>query len=170
MPFVGEVRIFGGNFAPTGWAFCDGQLLSIVSNTALFSLLGTRFGGNGTTTFGLPDLRGRTPIGSGQGPGLTTRIAGQAMGSESHTLTTPETPAHTHALRAASSNGTTDRPAGQVMARSAAGIPHYGPTADVNLAAAAVGTSGGGQPHNNMQPYLTLNYIIALQGIYPPRP
>lgn len=170
MPFVGEVRIFGGNFAPTGWFFCDGQLLPIASYTALFSLLGTNFGGNGTTTFGLPDLRGRTPIGPGQGPGLTSRVVGQALGVESHALTTAETPAHTHALRAASSNGTSDRPAGNVMARSAAAIPHYGATADTDLAPAAVGASGGSQPHNNMQPYQTLTYIIAHQGVYPPRP
>ena len=170
MPFVAEVRIFCGNFAPVGWAFCDGQILSISSNTALFSLLGTRFGGNGVSTFALPDLRGRTPIGPGQGPGLSSRIAGQAIGSESHTLTTAETPAHTHSLRAGSSNGTSDRPAGNVLSRSAAGIPHYGTTADTDLAAAAVGTNVGGQPHNNMQPYLACTYIIALQGVYPSRP
>ena len=170
MPFLGEVRIFAGNFAPSGWAFCDGQLLPISQNTALFSLLGTRFGGNGTSTFALPDLRGRTPIGPGQGPGLSLRTAGQPLGSESHTLSTAEIPAHTHSLRGASSNGTSDRPAGQVMARSAAGIPHYAATADADLAAAAVGTSGNGQPHNNMQPYLTCTYIIALQGVYPSRP
>jgi len=170
MPFVGEVRIFAGNFPPQGWAFCDGQLLPISQNTALFSLLYTRFGGDGVSTFALPDLRGRTPIGPGQGPGLTPRSIGAMVGSEAHALTLQEMPAHTHTVQAGSPNGTSDQPAGRLQARTAAAIPHYGTTADADLGAEAVAPSGSSQPHNNMQPYLTLSYIIALQGVYPQHP
>ena len=169
-PFVGEIRIFAGNFPPTGWAFCNGQLLPIASNTALFSLLGTAFGGNGVNTFALPNLQGRVPLGSGQGPGLTDRARGNVLGEESHALIGPEMPAHTHSLGASAANGTSDAVAGNVMARSPAAIPQYHVTADATLHSATVGTSGGGQPHNNMQPYLTLNFCIALQGIFPQRP
>ena len=138
MPFVGEVRIFAGNFPPQGWAFCDGQLLPISQNVTLFSILLNRFGGDGQSTFALPDLRGRTPLGPGQGPGLTARGIGAMVGAETHTLTAQEMPAHGHALRAGSANGTSDQPSGRLPARTAATIPHYGPTADADLAAEAV--------------------------------
>ncbi len=168
-PFVGEVQIFAGNYAPTGWAMCNGQLLPISQNTALFSLLGTYYGGNGTSTFALPDLRGRVPIQPGQGPGLSDRNIGEVGGTESITLTAAQIPSHTHAIGASAANGSADSPAGRVLARATGAIPQYGATPNVDLAATAVGSTGGGQPHNNLQPYLTLNYIIALQGIYPSR-
>lgn len=166
-PFVGEIRIFGGDFAPVGWAFCNGQLLSIASNTALFALLGTAFGGNGVSTFALPDLRGRAPLASGQGLGLTDRARGNVLGFETHALSGPEMPAHTHSLGASSANGTNDTVAGNVMARSPSAITQFHVTADTTLHSATVGTSGGGQPHNNMQPYQAMNFIIALQGVFP---
>jgi microcystin-dependent protein len=168
-PFVGEIQMFGGNFAPVGWALCNGQLLSIASNTALFSLLGTTYGGNGTTTFGLPDLRGRVPISFGQGPGLSLRDLGESGGVEAVTLLTTEMPVHTHSLGASPSNGTTSAAAGRVDARSPAAIPQYAAASDSNLGAAAVGSAGGSQPHNNLQPYLAVTFIIATQGIYPAR-
>ena len=168
-PFVGEVRIFAGNFAPTGWAFCSGQLLSIAQNTALFSILGTAYGGDGRSTFGLPDLRGRVPMQPGQGPGLSPRARGDAPGTEAHTLILPELPAHSHSLSANSGNGNDDAPFGRVMARSPAGIPQYVASNNTAMAVDAVSVTGDSQPHNNMQPYLTLNFIIALQGIYPSR-
>ena len=167
LPFLGEIRVFGGDFAPQGWAFCDGQLLSIAQNTALFSLLGTAFGGNGVSTFALPDLRGRVPLASGQGLGLTDRARGNVLGFETHTLIGPEMPAHTHSLGASAANGNNDAAAGNVMARSPAAIPQFHVTADTTLHSATVGKSGGSQPHNNMQHYLALNFIIALQGVYP---
>lgn len=170
MAFVGEVRIFAGTFAPNGWAFCNGQLLPISQNTALFSLLGTFYGGDGQSTFALPDLRGRVPIHPEQGPGLTNRLLGETGGSETHVLATAEMPAHTHTVAASSANGAADSPAGRVMARSPAAIPQYAASPDADLSGMAVSNSGGDQPHNNMQPYLTVTYIIALQGIFPPRP
>lgn len=168
-PFVGEIRIFAGNFAPTGWAFCNGQLLPISQNTALFSILGTTYGGDGRSTFALPDLQGRVPMQPGQGLGLTPRLLGEKLGSETHTLTVPEVPAHTHALSANSGNGNDDAPGGRVMARSPAGIPQFAAAPDAVMSAGAVAAAGGGQPHNNMQPYLALNFIICLSGIFPPR-
>jgi microcystin-dependent protein len=168
-PFVGEIRIWAGNFAPTGWALCNGQLLPISQNTALFSILGTAYGGNGLSTFALPNLQGRVPLHPGQGLGLTPRLRGEALGSEGHTLTVPELPAHTHSLSANSANGNDDAPAGRVMARSPAGIPQFAAAANAAMASDAISAAGGSQPHNNMQPYLTLNFIIALQGIYPSR-
>ena len=168
-PFVGEIRIFAGSFAPTGWALCDGQLMPIAQNTALFMLLGNAYGGNGQNTFALPDLRGRVPVQSGQGPGLTPRLRGEAPGAETHTLSVAEIPAHAHPLGASAANGNSDAPAGGVMARSPAAVPQYAANADATLAASAVSPTGGSQPHNNMQPYLTLNFIIALQGIFPSR-
>jgi microcystin-dependent protein len=169
MAFVGEVRVFAGNFPPSGWAFCNGQLLPISQNTALFSLLGTYYGGDGLSTFALPDLRGRVPIHPGQGPGLTHRTLGETGGTETHVLTMAEMPAHTHTVAASSANGAADSPAGRVMARSPAAVPQYAATANADLSGMAVAPSGGSQPHNNMQPYLAVTYIIALQGIFPPR-
>jgi microcystin-dependent protein len=162
-PFLGEIRLVGSNFAPRGWAFCQGQVLSIAQNNALFALLGTTYGGNGTTTFGLPDLRGRVPVGFGQGPGLSNYAQGQAFGVEAVTLTSTQMPAHTHAVRASTGRATTNRPTG---AYQAAGNS-YALTQDV--AAAPTDQTGGGQAHENHQPSLALNFIIALQGIFPSR-
>ena len=166
-PFLGEIMIFGGNFPPRGWATCDGQLLPIAQNQALFSLLGTTYGGNGVTTFALPDLRGRVPIHYGQGPGLAPHTLGERGGEESHTLTAAEMPAHTHVGRGSSAVGTSAVPGGNVVARNAAQIPQYSASADTSLAPGAIGSAGGGIPHNNMQPYLAVQYVIALVGFYP---
>src|SRR5690242_5317256 len=163
-PFLGEIRIFAGNFAPRGWALCNGQLLAISQNTALFSLLGTTYGGNGQTTFALPDLRGRVPIGTGQGRGLTARNLGEVAGTETLTLDATQMPAHTHAAGASAGNGAADSPTGRVLARMPGAIPQYGAASNADMAAAAAANSGGNQPHNNMQPFLTVTYIIALQG------
>lgn len=166
-PYLGEIMLFAGDFAPRGWALCNGQLLSINQNQALFSLLLTRYGGNGQTTFALPDLRSRAPIHAGQGPGLTDRVLGEQDGVEAHALSIAEMPAHSHAAFAHSENGTSASPAGRFPARDPSAVPHYGPGADTALAPGAIGVAGGDQPHNNMQPYLVVNYCIALQGIFP---
>jgi len=168
-PFLGEVRMFAGNFAPRGWAFCEGQLLSINQNSDLFSLLGTTFGGDGQTTFALPDLRGRVPLHPGTGPGLSPHQLGQKGGTEMTSLTAAQMPSHSHAVKASDANGSAVSPAGLVPARNAAGVPVYGPPTLEHLAGNAIEPAGGGQPHDNMQPYLGLNYIIALQGLYPSR-
>ncbi len=169
-PFIGEIRMFAGTFAPTGWAFCNGQLLPINQNTALFSLLGTTYGGDGRTTFALPDLRGRGPIHAGQGPGLSNRQLGESGGEERHTLIASEMPAHTHPLYADSSVGSFTDPSGRLPSRNAAGIPQYGSQANAIFSPQTVGPIGSSQGHNTMSPYLVVNYIIALQGIYPSRP
>jgi microcystin-dependent protein len=169
-PFVGEVRVWAGSYAPTGWAFCNGQILPISQNTALFMLLGNRYGGNGISTFALPNLQCRIPIHPGQGPGLTNRALAESAGAETHLLATSQIPAHGHTIGASSANGTSDQPAGHVMARNPSAIPEYSATADIDLAAGAIGSSGGGQAHNNMAPYLGLTFIIALQGAFPPHP
>jgi microcystin-dependent protein len=170
-PFVAEIRIFAGNFAPGGWAFCNGQLLPISQNTALFSLLGTYYGGNGQSTFGLPNLQGSAPIGEGQGPGLTPRSLGEIGGAPTVTLMGSQIPAHTHAPNAVTGGGNTTSPASAVWASQAGRTPPpaYASAANVQLGAGAIGPAGNGQPHNNMPPFLTLNFIIALQGVYPPR-
>ncbi len=162
-PFLGEIRIFSFNFPPKGWAQCNGQLLPISQNPALFSLLGTTYGGNGQTTFGLPNQQGRTPVHTGNGIQL-----GQAAGEQAHTLTLGELPAHTHAVSVLGVAATASNPSGtRVLARSA-GAAAYGAAANlVAMAANALGSSGGSQAHVNMQPYLTLNFCIALQGIFP---
>jgi microcystin-dependent protein len=164
-PFLGEIRMFGGNFAPQGWATCDGQILSIAQNTALFSLLGTTYGGNGQTTFALPDLRGRLPVHIGGG--LTM---GQAGGSETVILTTTNLPAHTHATNAASA-ATTLSPAGQYWAADPGeNVAPYAAAPDGRvMSGTAIGAQGGSQPHENMQPFLAVTFIIALEGIYPSR-
>jgi len=162
-PFLGEIRCFAFNFAPLGWAMCNGDTMSIAQNTALFSLLGTTYGGNGQSTFALPDLRGRVGMHLGQGPGLTNRNEGESAGEEIHTLLTTEIPAHTHGIAAAAAQ-TTNRPAGAVAARG--GV--YASAGD-GTQMQPTGQSGGSQPHNNLQPYLVLNYCIALQGIFPSR-
>jgi microcystin-dependent protein len=168
-PFLGQLVLVPYNFAPKGWALCNGQLLSISQNTALFALLGTTYGGDGMTTFALPDLRGRVPVSSGQGPGLSNYDLGEQGGSETHTLTINELPAHTHALKADTSVGTTEKPGGSLLARNAAGIPQFGISPTTQLSALGVQPTGGGAPHDIRQPYVTLNWIIALQGIFPPR-
>jgi len=166
-PFLCELMIFAGNFAPRGWGLCNGQLLSISQNQALFSLLGTMYGGNGVTNFALPDLRDRVPIHQGQGPGLSPRALGERGGAASHTLSITELPIHSHGVRASSGVGSAVSPTGMYPARNPAAIPQYGVTADVAMATLAIGNTGGGQPHPNLQPYLGLNFVIALQGIYP---
>ena len=163
--FLGEIRIFGGNFAPVGWALCQGQLLSIAQNTALFSILGTTYGGNGIETFGLPDLRSRVPLGWGQGPGLTLYNEGDTGGVESVALTDAQLPAHTHTAAGSSQARTTSSPSGAVPA----GGGYYTAAPNVSLSPSAIGATGGNQPHENRQPFLALNFIIALQGIFPSR-
>lgn len=168
-PFIGEVQWFAGNFAPRGWALCDGQLLSVASNSALFSILGTTYGGDGRTTFALPDVRGRVIIHQGQGPGLSNRYLGSKAGSESETLTANQMPAHSHTLQASGGAATAITPTGNVLASPGRTRLYDSGTANVNMDAAAITATGGSQAHNNMQPYTTLNCIIALQGIYPSR-
>jgi microcystin-dependent protein len=173
-PFLGELALVPYNFAPTGWAFCDGQLLLISQNTALFSLLGTQFGGNGINTFALPDLRGRVPIhvgGSGAGPGLSTYAIGEIGGAEVVTLLATQMPAHTHGLTASAANGNTDTPGPTtVLAKNAAGVPQFSTGAPgTTMAPASIGLAGSNLPHSNLQPYLGLNWIIAMQGIFPSR-
>lgn len=160
--------MFGGNFAPRGWAFCAGQLLSIAQNTALFSILGTTYGGNGTTTFALPDLRGRVPMSSGTGPGLTPRTLGEMAGEENHTLIATEMPAHNHLARCNNSGASGGRPEGTVPGVSGSAI--YDSASDgTTMNAQMITPAGGSQPHNNMQPYTVVNFIIALEGIFPSR-
>jgi len=170
-PFLGQLMIVGFNFAPRGWAFCDGQILSIAQNTALFSLLGTTYGGNGQTTFALPDLRGRVPVHAGQGPGLTDRTLGESSGQETHTLISSEMPMHNHLLQAFNNGGDQQNPQGNILAASnQIGENIYtNVNPDTTMSPQAVGLAGGSQPHNNMQPYLVLNFCIAMEGIFPPR-
>jgi microcystin-dependent protein len=171
-PFVAEIRLYAGATPPKGWALCDGQVLPIQGNAALHSLLGNRFGGDGVKTFALPDLRGRVPLHHGQGPGLTDRPLGQQGGEAATYLKPDELPAHTHAAQCAGVAGSAS-PAGQVWATAAGPTPEgtllYANVPDTPMSAALVGATGGGQPHNNMQPSLALNFIIALQGTFPPR-
>ena len=166
-PFIGEIRCFGFDFVPNGWASCAGQSMPINQNQALFSLLGTMYGGDGRTTFNLPDLRGRVPLSFGQGPGLSPYTQGQVGGDESVTLQPNQIPGHTHQV-AASSTATTKNPAAAVPAVTPAGAS-YGTTTDLAMSPAMVGASSGGDAHPNVQPYLVLNWCIALQGEYPPR-
>jgi len=169
-PFVAEIRIFPFNFAPRGWAFCDGQLLPISQNTAVFSLLGTYYGGDGRSNFGLPNLQGSAPMHTGAttGPGLSSHVLGESGGSDNVTLISSEMPGHTHTLSAENDNPRSADPANHYLAFSA--IPVYSDQA-VNSASAPTATSpaGSSTPHNNLQPYLVLNFCIALQGVYPPR-
>ena len=168
-PFVGEIRMFAGNFAPRGWAFCDGQLLAVSQNDALFSLLGTIYGGDGRTTFGLPDLRGRIPLHAGTGPGLSARRLGSKSGSEKETLTTNQLASHTHDWNANKADATGAAPQGKVLAK-AVGFRVW-ETADpnVSLSSRTIANTGGSQPHNNLMPTLCIHFIIALVGIYPSR-
>ena len=166
-PFIGEIMMFAGWFPPRGWADCNGQILPIAQYTALFSLLGTTFGGNGQTTFALPDLRGRVPMHLGQGPGLSSRTIGEMGGAEAVTLLETQLPAHTHVARADTGNGTLSSPVGALPARDPAGSPAYGAGSAGALSAAAIAPTGGSQPHSNVQPYTVIRYCICLEGIYP---
>jgi len=172
-PFVAEIRIFPFNFAPKGWAWCDGQILPISQNTALFSLLGTTYGGDGKSTFALPNLQGSAPMHPGQGPGLSLHDLGETGGSETVTLLESEMPAHSHAWQASNAEGISQTPVATLLAGGVGGIAQYAappsPGSLTPLADNALTPAGGDQPHNNMQPYLTLYFNIALQGVYPPR-
>ncbi len=170
-PFVAEIRIFGFNFAPRGWAFCQGQLLPLSQNTALFSLLGTTYGGNGQSNFALPDLQGNAPMHPGQGPGLSLHDLGETGGSETVTLLQSEMPSHNHTMRASSDDGDQLQPTpARSFARSIDGSAYIASNAGlVQLSPQVLAPTGGDQPHNNMMPYLTLNFCIALQGVFPPR-
>jgi microcystin-dependent protein len=169
-PFVAEIRIVGFNFAPTGWAMCNGQLLPISQNTALFSLLGTFYGGDGKSTFALPNFQGSAPMNQGQGNGLSPRFIGEQSGSQTVTLLTSEMPSHPHNAMGRSILGNNVSPAVSNWAGSSIARP-YLPDPSVNTQAnpLALSLTGGSQPHNNMPPYLTLNFIIAMQGVFPPR-
>ena len=168
-PFVGEIMMFAGTFAPRGWAFCDGQLLLINQNDALFSLLGTTYGGDGRTTFGLPDLRGRIPMHAGTGPGLSNRPWGEKSGAESVTLLTNHLPVHSHALRADKAKGKLSSPTGNVLAHDRRDTQYSDQGPDVDMNKDAIQATGGSGSHDNMPPYLSVNYCIALVGIYPSR-
>jgi len=169
-PFVAEIRMFGGNFAPTGWAQCDGQLLPISQNTALFSLLGTFYGGDGKSTFGLPNLQGSVPIGQGQGPGLTERSLGEQVGTASVTLLSSEMPAHAHSINAYKDDpADINTPSPSVILGTTAGLNLYGTSSNTPLQTLALAPQGSGLPHNNLSPYLVVIFIIAMQGVYPPR-
>lgn len=169
-PFVAEIRIFPFNFAPKGWAWCDGQLLPLSQNTALFSLLGTTYGGNGKSNFALPDLQGRAPMHPGQGPGLSLHDLGETGGSETVTLLESEIPFHQHGLRASLDNGDVAIPGPtRSLASSSQGIMYNATAPDTMMAAEGLAPAGGDQPHNNLQPYLTFYFNIALQGVFPPR-
>jgi microcystin-dependent protein len=168
-PFVAEIRMVGFNFAPTGWAQCNGQLLPISQNTALFSLLGTFYGGDGKSTFGLPDLEGCCPIHQGQGPGLTDRVLGEQGGSQFVTLITSEMPVHSHTATARAFLGNNQFPAGKSWGGNQTARQFNGNAPDGTMNAQALAITGGSQPHNNMQPYLVVNFIIAMQGVFPPR-
>src|ERR1700760_4367511 len=168
-PFVAEIRILPTNFAPKGWAFCDGQILPLSQNTALFSLLGTTYGGDGKSNFALPNMQGNAPMHPGQGPGLSLHDLGETGGSDTVSLLESEIPSHSHSIIASQSDATDQTPANLLYA-SGVGIGLYAaPGATTQLNDNALAPAGGDQPHNNMQPYLTLNFCIALQGVYPPR-
>ncbi|WP_136442431.1 phage tail protein [Pacificoceanicola onchidii] len=174
-PYLGEIMMFGGNFAIRAWAFCDGQLLPIAQNTALFSILGTTYGGDGRSTFGLPEMRGRFPIhaGSGTGPGLSQRRLGAKGGAQTVTLTTSEIPSHTHnpIIQAETRRANSDDPEGNMLAARTTGYRAPAPSANVSLSEESIVESsvGGGQSHENMPPFIAVNYLIALQGIFPSR-
>ncbi|WP_115717103.1 phage tail protein [Gallaecimonas mangrovi] len=168
--YTGEIRLFGGNFAPRSWAFCDGQLMPISQNTALFSLLGTTYGGDGISTFALPDLRGRAPMHWGTGPGLSPFVLGETSGVDTVTLLTSQMPAHTHQAQAATSSDEQE-PQNAVWAQGQSGrLPYeqYSDSVNTTMSPLALTATGGSQAHNNLQPYQVVNFIICLYGVYPP--
>lgn len=173
--YIGEIRIFAGNFAPKGWALCNGQLLPISQNTALFSILGVQYGGDGKTNFALPNLMGSAVMNQGAGPGLTPRTVGQKVGTQTVTLLTTEIPPHTHIPQAIDAVGGVDNPSGNYWAqgpapsRTAPKPPLYDPTPNVQMSPVALNVTGGSMPHNNMQPFIAQNFIICLQGEFPSR-
>lgn len=174
-PYIGEIRLFAGNFAPKGWEFCNGQLLSISGHTALFSILGISYGGDGKTNFALPNLSGSAPVHQGTGLGLTPRSVGQSFGSPTTTLTVETMPSHTHSARALAGDGSTGDPTNNVFAESPPPTRHgaqtqlYSTSPNASLANQALSQVGEGLPHNNMQPYLGLHFIISLEGEFPTR-
>ena len=168
-PFIGEIRMFAGTFAPRGWAFCDGQLLSISQNDALFALFGTTYGGDGRTTFGLPEARGRVTLHEGQGPGLSNRPLGQKSGVENVTVTANQLPVHTHAAKASTDAANAPNPSGAVLATPNVIELYSGDTQDVDMASTSITSTGGNQQHTNVQPFLCINCIVALFGIFPSR-
>lgn len=169
-PFIGEIVLFAGNFAPRGWALCDGQLLPISQYQALFSILGTQFGGDGRSYFALPDLRGRAPIHAGNGPGLTNRNIGAKGGTETVTLNTTQIPSHNHTAYAADAFPDQTSPQNMMLAKKNRTHQYHAPTStNLTMNQQTIGNTGGSQAHNNMPPFLTINYIIALQGVFPSR-
>ena len=168
-PFIAEIRIFAGNFAPRGWAFCDGQLLPISQNTALFSLIGTTYGGDGRTTTALPNLEGRAPMHPGRGPGLTARRLGERTGAETATLTEAQIPPHNHALQGTNATAQQSQPGSARPARSPDEDAYGSPGTLVGMSTNAMQNIGGSGAHNNMQPFLAMHFIIALAGLYPSR-
>jgi microcystin-dependent protein len=170
-PFVAEIRIFPFNFAPKGWAWCNGQLLPLSQNTALFSLLGTTYGGDGKSNFALPDMQGNVPMHPGQGPGLSLHDLGETGGSQTVTLLESEIPSHSHPMQCDIVNATKSLPTGNGFAKVSGATPYLPPAGAtlVNMSSNAIAPAGGDQPHNNMMPYLTCYFNIALQGVYPPR-
>lgn len=172
-PFLAEIRIFSFNFAPRGWAYCDGQLLPIAQNTSLFSLIGTTYGGDGRTTTALPNLQGRSPMHPGRGPGLTARKLGERVGTETVSLNEAQIPSHNHTWTSTNNDATSTQPAGLYVSKhqddNRGFMYKINPSLNATFASAAIGTGGGSQPHENMQPYLTLGFCIALVGTYPSR-
>jgi microcystin-dependent protein len=176
-PFLAEIKMFGSNFAPVGWAFCNGQLLAIAQNTALFSLLGTTYGGNGTTTFALPDFRSRAPVHMGQGVGLSNYVLGEETGTETVSLNITQIPQHNHLLSVSNATASVSDPTNAFPAQVNGGTPrapvvvnaYAAASSGATFAATAISTAGGSTPHSNIQPVLAVSFIIALQGIFPSR-
>ena len=168
-PFIGEIRMFGGNFAPQGWAFCDGTLMQISQNDTLFNLIGTTYGGDGQNTFALPDLRGRVPIHQGTAAGLSTYVIGENGGVETETLSTTQIPAHRHGLLANPAPGALSGPSGSYFGASSSLALYSGNSPNASLNAAALSNGGGSQPHDNLQPFLCVSFIISLFGVFPTR-
>ena len=168
-PFIGQIQMFAGTYAPVGWLVCEGQLLPIAEYDALFNLIGTTYGGDGVQTFALPDLRGRVIVSAGQGSGLSNYSVGQTGGAEAVTLTQSQLPAHAHSLSADSLSGTSDTPSGLMPADGPDGVPSFGANTVSAMGGNAIANAGGGQPHNNVKPHLAIRYIIAVQGIFPSR-
>lgn len=166
-PFIGEIRLFAGSYAPAGWAFCDGRQLQISEYDTLFALIGTTYGGDGVTSFAIPDLRGRVPVHMGQLAGGSNYLAGQMGGVEATSLISTQMPRHNHVVRGSSANGTQRSPQGSVLASSTVSRPYAVETPDTNFFPGTIGAAGQSQPHDNMQPFLALNFIISLSGIFP---